>query len=182
MQSKSTTTARVLLITGILFVLNLTINAQCVYTFQPGPHNGKDARVWNLLSPNYVDTNFGSDRILLIATWTWLSVPGIKRTFIEFDLSLIENLGCSVQRAVLTLHHDGAPSQFHCGQSSQLHPCDSNSFKVKRVVEEWNEDSITWNKQPGVTDIVSGKDYVQLADNSEPFISYEINLTDMVNF
>lgn len=188
---------KILLLIVIPFLATgIQIKAQCIYTFQPGAGNGKDALVWSLpCNSNYAITNNvcntqtglpynqGNSEYSEVAAWTWGGTPAAMRTFLEFNLSSLSSSACTVQKAILFLYHPtNYTSQFHCGSGSTLYPCSANDFLLSRVTQSWTEDSIIWQNQPAVANAVTGQDYVQVADNYDPYLTYEIDITDMVNY
>jgi gliding motility-associated-like protein len=121
---------------------NFTILAQQSIIIQPGPNEGKDAKVWSL-QPN---TNFANHPLIKANAWTWGGEFGIERTYIEFDLSVIPP-NADISAAYLSLYYHYLPDN-----PEQTHSGD-NWTTLKRVVSQWNENTITWANQPGVTEL-----------------------------
>lgn len=179
-----------LVLLSILFAAQI-INAQCVYTFQPGPQTGKDAQVFSIpCNSSFAQTfgvcdtsNQGNVDYIEANAWTWMSTPAIIRALFEFNFTPIENIGCNVQKAVMVLYHPtNVSGEFHCGDTSTLHPCDSNNLIVNRISQSWDEMTINWNNQPSVSNTIQEQDYVSVGDNSAPYLTYEIDITGMVNY
>jgi|GEM_PF-618883 len=102
--------------------------------FQPGPEVGKDALVdsW----PDYCDTNFGdSDALYIFATTLRL-----RWSYVEFaELEPYVGSGYECLNATLSLYWvegNPGPAPWLC---------------VYRAAGPWEEDTITWNNQPGCT-------------------------------
>lgn len=151
--------------------------AQTTIVLQPDSVNGKDAFVWTIDPAN--NSNRGNYPKFHAMAWTWNSVPGMVRSYIDFDLSSIPS-GTSILNASLTLFHcfpPGMPSSIT--GHSQL--SGTNETTIRRVVSAWSEDSITWNNQP--TSIAQNE--VIFPSSTSPTQDYFINVTsivqDMVN-
>ena len=169
----------------VILLIVVKSNGQCTYTLQPGPEEGKDVGVNNIScsnDPNYCGRNFGDVYYLFTMAWTHNGQNKDWRSFIEFDLSQLKLNGCNILSAKLQLSHSGT-SNDHCGSNTAWHPCKTNDFDIKRVVEPWLENQMLWNNQPQVTNNVSTSDYIYVADSSNvPFATYTIDMTDMVSF
>lgn len=108
----------------------------CV-TLQPGPE-GKDARIISLF-PN---DNYGNHDEMLAATWTYNGQEGISRSFVDFDFTSIP-ANAEVSSAFLSLYYcDGSGHAGHAG---------TNTSVLERIIEPWDENSVTWNTQPATT-------------------------------
>lgn len=158
---------------------------------RPDSTNGQDARVWSLdCNSSYAiqsgqceTTNYADHSSLPAYAWTHLGAPTICRSFIQFDLDSLASIGCQVTNAKLMLFNPAdVASQFHCGSTSTLHPCNSNQLDIRRVSNPWIEDTLIWGNQPIVQSGNSSTDLVIMPDQVDPFIAYEIDLTDMVNY
>ncbi len=83
---------------------------------------------------------------LVAAAWTNQNRPCIVRALFDFDMSLIPSEGV-VEKAILSLygatdHSDGAHSTSG----------GSNESELLRITSCWDEESVTWNSQPGYSD------------------------------
>ena len=107
---------------------------------QPDATAGKDARVdtW------HADNNLGERGDLMIKYWTIYGEIANTRAFIEFDLSSIP-ANSTIDSAKLSLYH--WPDNDHSTLSG------SNVCWIQRVIEPWNENTITWNNQPATTTV-----------------------------
>lgn len=179
--------------TFLLLAICLTfqfVHAQCVITLRPGPTDGKDTHVFQMsCSSTYAQqtglcetTNFGTWTENYINAWSWNGTQGKIRSFMEFDLDSLANIGCTVNSAILRIFPEPGNTQYNCGAASTAHPCDDNSFVVSRVTQPWNELTVNWVNQPPVASTVPLIDYVQHADVSGAYDPSSIDITDMVNF
>ena len=107
-------------------------------TLQPNSTEGKDSRVdsWQ------PDNNLGERGDLMIKYWTIYGDPANTRSVIEFNLSSIP-ANSIIDSAKLSLFH--WPDNDHSTLSG------SNACWIQRVIEPWDEKSITWNEQPATT-------------------------------
>ena len=62
-------------------VAAFTTNAQTILTLQPGPEEGKDAKIWSVEH----NVNFGDYTEVRIMAWTWDGESGMERSLMEFD-------------------------------------------------------------------------------------------------
>ena len=122
-----------------LFVEN--IFSQTTLTLQPDAVLGNDAEVWDF-DPN---TNYGNGVYVRANAWTWSGSPGIQRSFLKYDLSAIPS-GATITSAQISLYSIDSPSTEYNNPLSG-----SNAAYLSRVASNWNENTITWNNQPGVT-------------------------------
>lgn len=168
-----------------------TLSAQCVVTLQPGPNDGKDASTHGLpCSSSFAvqggscdTTNQGNGSYLYTMAWTWQSTPGKRRTLIEFDLDSLANAGCMVTEAKLVMFNGGDnPNIYHCGQNTQTHPCNSNEFKIHRITQQWDENTVTAANQPTYASTAQGIDYVDVPNEDDEYDTYVMDITDMVNY
>ncbi|MCC7245885.1 MAG: DNRLRE domain-containing protein [Saprospiraceae bacterium] len=112
-------------------------------TLQPDSTSGKDAFVHEL----YPGQNFGSNPQFFAMQWTFGGTPAILREYFDFDLSGVP-VGATVTSAKLDLFGLIQPN-------GSAHSClsGSNDAWISRVTSPWNENTITWNTQPGITSI-----------------------------
>jgi len=107
------------------------------------------------------DSNFGSSENLLVVNASW----EVLRTYVQFDLSDIPE-GTDIYLAELVLENHG--------HWDDLCP----KIDVHRVLEEWDEDYITWNSQPDFETDVRGALY--LRDDFFPTGFYAWDVTELV--
>lgn len=150
----------------ITIVCASTLYSQTIIVLQPGPAEGKDAKVWSL-SPN---TNYADHPILKANAWTWSSTFGKERSYFEFDLSEIPEQANIISANLSLYYHylSGNPEQTHSG---------NNECLIQRVTSSWDESSIIWNNQPSITSLHN----VTMAASSNPQQSYsDIDVTALV--
>jgi hypothetical protein len=145
---------------------------QNVLVIQPDPITGKDATVWSCTP----DRNMGKDPDYEAMAWTWNSMglgAGIQRGLMNFDFSSIPD-DAKIDNAYLSLYNNPNSSEYN-GKHSSL--SGSNAALLQRIVEPWDEDSVTWNKQPKST----AENEVYLRQSVTEHEDYEnINVTLLV--
>ena len=108
---------------------------------KPNPNVGKDAVVRSAA----INNNYGHLHSNTSYTWTNNGNLSIKRSFIEFDLSVIPT-NATITSADLSLFYNPTDQyegfEFHTG---------SNEIRIERVLSAWNENTITWDNQPLTT-------------------------------
>lgn len=114
------------------------------------------------------DVNWGKEPNLWPYSWTQGGIVNTTRPLLRFDLSDIP-AGSTVQEALLILHYDPYTHAFgvHSGQTD---------FVVRRILEPWEEMTVTWDNQPGTTSV--HEVYVPNAIFNQQ--NYVLNVTDMV--
>lgn len=125
-----------LILVAFLFV-KISSNSQTTLFMKPGPE-GKDAMVHSYLEY----TNLGNDPSLIAAAWTYQGNFGIIRALIYFDFSSICP-GSEILSADLSFFYN--PTCGHEGHGGD------NWAWLRRVVENWNENSVIWWTQPDIT-------------------------------
>lgn len=124
-----------------LLSFGFSSQAQEVWTYQPGPDQGKDAFIYDLEpSENFFDhPNF------MASAWTNGMQFTRVRCLIDFlPQSLPEDI--QVLDARLSLYSYDSPSN---GPHSNL--SGSNASLLQRIVEPWEEMNVTWVNQPETT-------------------------------
>jgi len=106
---------------------------------QPGPVDGKDA----LIRDDYLNTPIPSDVNLTSNAWTVDGFPCILRSLIEFDLTPVP-IYAVVKSATLSLYCNIYSGYY------QLQSGDNQSYLL-RVIQSWNQNTVTWNTQPATT-------------------------------
>lgn len=147
-----------LLVSGNLF-------GQTTITLQPGS-SGKDAYIDSRLHtgnyPGHID--------FPAIAWTVSGTPVTCRALIAFDYSAIPP-GATILSAYLTLYaYDSPLNQSHSTLSG------ANTSYIRRVIEPWDENTVTWDNQPASTAI--GQLTIP-SSNAITNIS-NLNVTDMV--
>lgn len=113
-------------------------------TFKPGPDKGKDAILHGLSSE--ASTNLGNSEQFVATAWTFDGAPAVVKSIIEFDMSNIPT-NAVIQSSELHLYAWASNSGF--GSHSTL--SGSNEFYVQRITTPWDEQTVTWNTAPSVT-------------------------------
>ena len=116
--------------------------AQCVATLNPTA----DAIVLSRNNPDATNTNFGANPAIGGGTWTWGGVTGIFRSFIRFDVAAGLPANAVITGATLNLQAD--ITDFLPG-GHQTAGGTSNAATLSPVTAAWNENTLTWNNQPG---------------------------------
>lgn len=141
----------------------------CVATLSLQPDgSGKDASVFSLEpTTNYGDyTNFTS------WGWTWNGVEGIYRSLIQFDLTSIPK-EATVSEATLNLYANNYKSLNLEGHSNYSA---SNASQLKTILTPWEENTVTWNKQPEYNNL----DVVLLSKSTSSTQDYVLNVAKQV--
>ncbi len=143
-------------------------------TLQPGAVEGKDVILNG--RPSQVNNNFGIHPDILASAWTYGGIPGVLRTLIEFDLSVIPN-GAAIISADLSLFFN--PTSANAGHSNLSGP---NTSILQRVTSSWDEMTVTWNTQPTTT---TGNEVTlaQSISNTQDYPDIDVTalVQDMVN-
>jgi len=121
-----------------LLLFSLSVTSQTTIVLQPDEAEGKDAKVFNIGSLQ----NYGSDIDFIAATWTFQGEPGTLRSMIQFDLSSIP-AGAGIVDARLSLYYN-----FVSGSAGQA---GDNAAYLRRITENWDENTVSWNTQPSFT-------------------------------
>jgi len=152
----------------IAAMFSVSTFGQTTITFQPNSTVGKDAFVWDY-NPN---NNYGSTDEYTIYAWTYNGTPSIRRCLIDFDFSAIPSNAVITNAELILFNDPNSPSTN--GEHSQL--SGSNEMIVQRVINSWNEQSITWNNQPNVTT----QNQIIVPASSSVHQNYNINVTSLV--
>ena len=134
------------LLVFLTFVFSsISLKAQLNLTLQPDATEGKDGRI----KENFPDQNFANHPELIAETWTNNGQWRIIRSCIDFDLSSIPDYA-NVLSARFSLYHN--PTSI---VANSLHSTDggSNESYIRRIVEPWDEATLTWNTQPAAVSI-----------------------------
>lgn len=135
-------------------------------TIQPGPE-GKDA----LINYFYPDTNRGSYEDFIIYSGTFDGDYNAYRCLLEFNLSFLQK-GAKIKSAVLQLYYNPTSGFDGGGQNHS----GENAFYVRRIIEDWAENTVTWNNQP-MTDTT---DFVYVPKSEIDTQDYTIDITSLV--
>jgi uncharacterized repeat protein (TIGR01451 family) len=173
----------------LLFAITI-LHGQCIIHLQPGPAEGKDTHVfgmdcnssWAQSNASCDTTNFANSPRNFAAAWTWWGTPGLVRSFLEFDLDSLANIGCSVSAATLYLTPDPQHVEYNCGAGSTFQSCNDNTILLSRVTQPWSETSVNFVNQPLVANAIPGIDFLLTSNDPMPYAPATYDLTDMVNF
>lgn len=128
-------------------------------TLQPDSSNGEDVHVYKRDgSPDIANTNFNDVPELDISAWTVNGAPATLRAYLRFaDLSKIPS---SARVISATLYLYGVSNSLVGPQGNSNYPGSpyntygSNRCVVNSVTGPWEQSTLTWNTQPGVSDTV----------------------------
>jgi len=128
----------------IVVIVDPALGESHTVEITPDGASGKDALLHGLWSE--VDKNYGNNPQFAACAWTVQGIPFVLRSVIQFDLSMIP-ANAVVTEAYLSLYawdSDGGLMR-HSTLSG------SNETWIVRVTSSWNENTVTWNTQPGAT-------------------------------
>lgn len=153
-------------LTSFLFLLiSTSLFAQSAIILQPGPAEGKDARIFNLDAL----ANYGNDVDLVASQLDYSGEPGTTRSIFQFDLSSLPK-GVSVVDARLSLYHNG-------DSQTPGHTVGNNAAYLRRLIVPWEESTVAWNQQPAYT--TENEVIIPASANStEDYL--DINVTELV--
>lgn len=121
-------------------------------SFKPGPAEGLDAFLFEL-EPQ---TNFSNYPDFIAFSWTFFGVPGYGNSLIKFDLSRLPD-DIEITAAGLSLYHNA--SSTNQGQAG------NNACYLRKVIENWEPDMVTWNTTPIVT--ANNQVYLESSQSSD---------------
>lgn len=131
---------------------------------------GQDAYITDF----YPNTNFKNDGDFGGIAWMTNDTGYIGRTLFRFDLSGIPQ-NAAVTNAKLLLTYNQAPT--HYGSAGHHQDSGSNACYLQRILQQWEDSSVTWNSQPQVT----AADQVMVEASTSNFQNYSIDVTAAVN-
>lgn len=137
-------------------------------TLQPDATSGKDAFI-NSLQPT---TPGGITQDLSAIAWTNSGNAVTVRGLIQFDLSSIPQ-GSLVNSATLYLYHNPTSSNTSAQHQSLS---GSNEGVIRRIITDWDENTVTWNTQPTITNI----NEVSIPESISATQDYTLNVTALV--
>lgn len=155
-----------LLLTAESFAQNKTPRPNNTVTIKPGQLLGKDAMVWS----NNAGANYGHVPYLVLYTWTNRGYLGVKRIYLNFDLTKIPRR-TRVDSAFLHLYFHRNPNE-----GFTTHSGFTDAY-VRRVTSIWTENGISWNNQP--TNDTTNQ--VSVPGHRTSMQDYKINVTALVN-
>lgn len=147
-----------------------------ILTLQPGAE-GKDAMIWHINTTtttfgNVDEKNTGMDPEFPMMNWTFEGAPGIYNSLIEFDLSAVSSTA-TILSAKLSLY-----ACRDCGNAGhEARDGKTNPGLIRRIIEPWDENTVTWNTKPAVTSV----NEVVLHPSDSAFEDYiDIDVTALV--
>jgi hypothetical protein len=148
----------------ILMVLSTVMFSQNSIVLQPDAAAGKDARIFNMNSL----ANYGSDPDFIATQLDYSGEPGTERSVIEFNLPFLPK-GATVTDARLSL--------FYNTESNTLGQLGDNAAVLRRLVDEWDENTVAWAQQP----VYVTENEVLIPASAFPDQDYiDINVTELV--
>lgn len=134
---------------------------------RPDTKEGQDAILYSLAP----DNNYGDHRQFNAQAWTNGGTPQTMRSLIKFRLDDLPS-HAEIESAALSLYHFVASNN---PGHSQIDG--SNESTIKRVLDPWQEATVTWNTQPATTDM----DAVTLLASTSETQNYEsIDITGLM--
>ncbi|MBD3637580.1 MAG: DNRLRE domain-containing protein [Crocinitomicaceae bacterium] len=159
MNSKLTLFISLLIISSVAFDQSLIL--------QPDAVDGKDAMIYD----SYPDNNFGTYPNIQTEAWTTGGSAFLSRSFIGFSLAGLP-ANSTVTSAKLSLFYgpqgDGDPHSTLSG---------SNASIIERILDNWGENTVTWNNQPTTTP-TNSVTLLASTSNTQDYIN--IDITSMV--
>jgi hypothetical protein len=141
-----------------------------VLIIQPDSIKGKDA-IFSKIVP---DKNFGNIEDMHLYAWTQGGILNVNRIAIDFDLNDIPD-NVQIDSAFLQLSFNSSSGYMHGLGLSGHHG--ENSFLVKKILEPWHEEGITWGTQPET----STDNMVIVPDSDVLDQNYRINVSGIIN-
>ena len=147
-------------------------NDSFVISFQPDAIGGKDAFIEDYPFDNYRNRNWGTSEEFSAISWTDDGTPFVVRSLIDFNFDAVP-INATIDNAKLSLYAFG--NDGHGVGHDTL--SGSNECYLQRIISDWDEDLVTWNTQPDVSDanriLIPGSN-----SGMQDYIG--INVTDLV--
>lgn len=141
-------------------------------TLQPDSIDGKDAWIEDYPYENYRNRNWGKSEGLPAISWTAGGIPLFVRSLIDFNFDTIPS-NVTIDSAKLSLFAHGTEGHGYHHETLG----GSNECYIQSIIENWYEDSVTWNTQPLTTDL--NQVLIPKSDNSsQDYI--RIDITELV--
>jgi hypothetical protein len=152
--------------------INLIAHSQNVIILQPGHSTGKDSEISDYASNQ--NTNYGNYGV--IASYIWSNGTVYReKALLQFDFSSIP-AGAIITGAYLDLYASPPGNTF--GSVTQSMNGTNNASYLRRILEPWDENTVTWNNQPKDTNI----NQVILPTSTSGSQNYlNIDVTQLVN-
>jgi len=159
--------AIILVSAALLNLISIISFSQSSITLQPE----KDA-ITRELAGTGDNTNYGNYAYLNMHAWTNQGNIVVHHSLIDFDLSSIPT-GSTITHAKLYLYVDRNSTAYPYGHELLGW---SNECLIRRVLENWDEYSVTWNNRPGTTTI----NQVMIPPSTSNFQDYVIDVTTLI--
>jgi len=144
---------------------NEPVSEKGVVLIQPDASSGKDAFLLSL-NPS---SNYGTHPDFDAIATTNGGTPTYVRSLIRFDFSKVPD-NVNIDSVIFTLYGYNSPTN---GTHRTL--SGSNEATLKRVIENWNESTVTWNNQPNTTDDGAVSIPMSTSDNQ----NYSLDITQL---
>lgn len=158
----------VLLLAIFGFMATQTISAQtisCAQAYYPS----QDTKVFYLTNEHHhefghaSDSNYAHGVHLSAQIWTWDGYPGMEHAYLDFDLPRTQP---SVSNVNLYLYNPYTDHPYTNHSSNASSP--PNQLVFNRIMEAWNEKTLTWNNQPAIFESPSFVSNVISGTTDEP--------------
>ncbi|GAB5552448.1 MAG: hypothetical protein Sapg2KO_20390 [Saprospiraceae bacterium] len=141
------------------------INSNLTISLSPKAEAGKDAYI----QKQFPNINFGNEVNLFIGQDTLNSATDSLRSFIDFDLSFLPK-GTIVNNAQLILRPKTLAFE--------------DTILLSRIIEQWEESTITWDNQPPIDSASKTKVFIQFTPdtiNQVQFLPVTKLVQDMID-
>jgi len=110
----------------------------------------KDAYIWYLTDQSLRygktnDLNYENREYISAVVWTWDGSLGFENSLLYFDISSIPS-NTQIVNAKLSLH------KYDDFDKKDFDHSESYEFYVQKILSVWDENKVTWNNQPKVSD------------------------------
>lgn len=131
----------------------------------------RDAMVFGCAPCGYANSNYGGSLSFFAIAWTNNGHSSNARGLVQFDLSQLPSKS-KIIKARLSLYHD--PNDRNGSHSASE---GSNAAVLQGIIEPWDESTVTWQNQPGTTDVQQ----VMLPESTDPHQHYtDIDVTGLI--
>jgi hypothetical protein len=157
---------------GVFIITLIMITSCSVKKITVRPENSlRGDAVFCLIVP---DNNYGKSEDIHIYSWIQGRELNINRVLIDFDLSKIPT-SAKIEKAYLNLYFNPTSAYNEVGGNKGNQG--SDSILIQRVISDWNEKDVTWNRQPKTT----AKNQVTIGKKKDPMASYKkIEITNII--
>ncbi len=119
------------------------------------------------------DSNYGDIQDIHLYAWTQNGSLNVNRVAISFDLDQLPT-DAVLDSAFLSLYYN---STSHWSSVNPDGHTGENSFLIRRITDEWNENLVTWNTQPGSSE----ENQIIVPDSDDPKQDYvNINVSHLL--